>query len=318
MPSRVLMPAALPPSLLPALPLRPRLPWRCPCTILAVGTGGRPGPVLPRFPPALQLCVRAPCRCKCLTLSRDAFERLMGPVEQSLAQQIAAYAQSNAETSAVAAATAGARSGAAAAGHGDGKGEVAASARQRAPTPPPVFGCGGGSPTRGSGTAGSAAALLPGSPRLRGRSSDQGSPGGYGWRRSRRGTGSEAGDSPGSQCSSPLASLLASHEAHGAAPQGAAAGGEPADGDGAEPEPLPTIVEEPTLDAAGATAAVAAAAEFAAAADAQERAAAGAAARNPGKAAPRPKARAASIAASKGTAAKRHATVAGQKKLARK
>lgn len=215
------------------------------------------------FPPVPPAPWAAAYRCKCLTLGRDAFERLMGPVEQSLAQQIAAYAQSNAEALAVAAA-------AAACGTADKSGAAAAPC-QRAPTPPPTCAC----CVRGVSVpahAGSAAALLPGSPRPRAHSSDQSSPGGYSWRRSRRGTGSEAGDSPGaSQCSSPLASLLASQDAPRGAPEGVATGGEPAEGEGAEP--LPTIAEETTLDAAGAAAAAAAAAEFA-----QERADAAAAA----------------------------------------
>ncbi|KAL4421376.1 hypothetical protein ABPG75_010667 [Micractinium tetrahymenae] len=264
-------------------------------------------------------CVAA-SRCKCLTLSRDAFERLMGPVEQSLAQQIAAYAQSNAAASAVAAATAGAPASAAAAGAAGDHSGAAAAARQRAPTPPPASARGGSgvaSPTHASGTGGSAAALLPGSPRPRGHSSDQSSPGGYSWRRSRRGTGSEAGDSPGSQSSSPLASLLASHDAHGAAADGTAAGGEAAEGDGAEL--LPTIAEEPTLDAAGAAAAAAAAAEFAAAADAQEQAAAAAAAESSSKAASRAtKTPAAAAAGSKAGAAKKPAAASGTKKKAGK
>lgn len=247
-------------------------------------------------------------RCKCLTLSRDAFERLMGPVEQSLAQQIAAYAQSNAKASAVAAAAAGVLTDAAAAGGTRDKGGAAAPVRQRIPTPPPAHvhgGSGMGPPAHACCAAGSATSLLPGSPRPHGYSSDQS---GHGWRRSRRGTGSEAGDNPGTQCSAPLSPLLTSHEAPHAAPESAGARGEaPA---GHEAEPLPTIAEETTLDAAGAAAAAAAAAEFAAAADAQERAAAArAVVKGSSKAAPRTKTLAAVAGGSKPAAAKKRASV---------
>lgn len=92
-------------------------------------------------------CLR---RVTCLTLSRAEFERLMGPVEQVLAEHIAQYAQANAAQQAA---------GQSADAPPPELGEAAAAAGPA--KPPSLAGSTAGSP----GPMGSAAALLPGSPR---------------------------------------------------------------------------------------------------------------------------------------------------------
>lgn len=87
-----------PPPLLPTM--RPgQCPPLCPHTFrrtrLMCPPSARPAP--PPLPPTSPHAPTPATRCKCLTLSRDAFERLMGPVEQSLAAQIKAYQASNAQ-----------------------------------------------------------------------------------------------------------------------------------------------------------------------------------------------------------------------------
>ncbi|PSC76791.1 cAMP-dependent kinase regulatory subunit [Micractinium conductrix] len=186
-------------------------------------------------------CVAA-TKCKCLTLSRDAFERLMGPVEQSLAAQIKAYQASNAQVEAASAGT-GARTADAAA--------TDASAPVAGGTPQSSARSAHAAPASAAGGA-----PLPGSPRPRVSDSAPAS-----WRRSK------GGRSAGSESDSPTGSPSAT-QALGAAL--AAAGGDAgAAGAAGEEQPLPPIAEE-TAEAAAAAAAVA---DFAAAAEQAQEAA---------------------------------------------